>query len=235
VIVSIHQPNYLPWLGYFNKIARSDVFVIFDDVQFPVGKKGFFGNRNQIKTNSGQLWLTVPVLDRSKCKNFNEIEINYNGWNDKHVKNIENFYRKSEYFDVYYKDIESLLFQAEHYEDNFSKLSTELITYFMNVLDINTKIMYSSEICKDVDLTGMDKIFYILEQLKADTYISSDGAGSRRYIKEEDFSDKNIKLIWQNFEHPTYKQMYGDFISHLSIVDLLFNCGDKSMEIINGL
>ena len=71
--------------------------------------------------------------------------------------------------------------------------------------------------------------------MKADTYTSSDGAGSRRYIKEEDFSDKNIKLIWQNFEHPTYKQMYGDFISHLSIVDLLFNCGDKSMEIINGL
>ena len=232
MIVSIHQPNYLPWLGYFNKIARSDVFVVFDDVQFPVGKKGFFGNRNQIKTNSGQLWLTVPVLDRSKCKNFNEIKINYNGWNDKHIKNIENFYRKSEYFDVYYKDIENLLLQEY---DNFSELSTKLITYFMNVMNINTKLVYSSEICKDVDLTGMDKIFYILEQLNTDTYISSDGPGSRRYIKEEDFSDKNIKLIWQNFEHPTYKQMHGDFISHLSIIDLLFNCGDKSKEIINEL
>ena len=232
MIASIHQPNYLPWLGYFNKIVRSDVFVIFDDVQFPIGKKGFFGNRNQIKTNSGQLWLTVPVLDRSKCKNFNEIKINYNGWNEKHVKNIENFYRKSPYFDLYYEDIKNLLLQEY---DNFSELSTKLITYFMNVLDINTKIMHSSEICKDVDLTGMDKIFYILEQLKADTYISSDGPGSRRYIKEEDFNDKNIKLIWQNFEHPTYKQMHGDFISHLSIIDLLFNCGDKSKDIINGI
>ena len=91
MIVSIHQPNYLPWLGYFNKIVRSDVFVIFDDVQFPIGKKGFFGNRNQIKTNSSQLWLTVPVLDRSKCKNFNEIKVNQNGWNEKHIKNIDNF------------------------------------------------------------------------------------------------------------------------------------------------
>ena len=82
----------------------------------------------------------------------------------------------------------------------------------------------------------MDKIFYILEQLKADTYISSDGPGSRRYIKEEDFNDKNIKLIWQNFEHPTYKQMYGDFISHLSIIDLLFNNGSKiSREVISEL
>ena len=230
MIVSIHQPNYLPWLGYFNKIIRSDVFVIFDDVQFPIGKKGFFGNRNQIKTNSGQLWLTVPVLDRSKCKNFNDIKVNYNGWNEKHIKNIENFYRKSEYFDVYYKDIENILSQEY---DNFSELSTKLITYFMNVMDIDTKLVYSSEICKDVDLTGMDKIFYILEQLKADTYISSDGPGSRRYIKDEDFSDKNIKLIWQDFEHPIYKQMHGDFISHLSIIDLLFNCGDKSKEIIN--
>ena len=95
----------------------------------------------------------------------------------------------------------------------------------MNVLDINTKIMHSSEICKDVDLTGMDKIFYILEQLNTDTYISSDGPGSRRYIKEEDFDNKNIKLVWQNFEHPTYKQMYGEFISHLSVIDLLFICG----------
>tara|TARA_R100001443_G_scaffold94318_2_gene100902 strand:+ start:2498 stop:3196 length:699 start_codon:yes stop_codon:yes gene_type:complete len=232
MIVSIHQPNYLPWLGYFNKIIKSDVFVIFDDVQFPIGKKGFFGNRNQIKTNSGQLWLTVPVLDRSKCKNFNDIKVNYNGWNEKHIKNIENFYRKSEYFDVYYKDIENILSQEY---DNFSELSTKLITYFMSVMDIDTKLVYSSEICKDVDLTGMDKIFYILEQLKADTYISSDGPGSRRYIKDEDFSDKNIKLIWQNFEHPTYKQMYGDFISHLSIIDLLFNCGTQSRDIINGI
>ena len=60
MITSIHQPNYLPWIGFFNKIAKSDVFVIFDDVQFPVGKKGFFGNRNKIKTTSGELWLSIP-------------------------------------------------------------------------------------------------------------------------------------------------------------------------------
>ena len=227
MIVSIHQPNYLPWLGYFNKIIRSDVFVIFDDVQFPIGKKGFFGNRNQIKTNSGKLWLTVPVLDRSKCKNFNEIKINYNGWNEKHIKNIENFYKKSLYFNLYFKDIRNLLLQEY---TSFSELSAELIIYFMNVLDIDTKIMYSSKICEDINLTGIDKIFYILEQLKASTYISSDGPGSRRYIKEDNF--KKVKLIWQNYKHPIYEQMYGDFISHLSIIDLIFNNGNKSKEVI---
>jgi len=232
MITSIHQPNYLPWIGFFNKIAKSDVFVIFDDVQFPVGKKGFFGNRNKIKTTSGELWLTVPVLDRSKCKNFNEIKINYNGWNEKHVKNIENFYRKSPYFDLYYQDIKNLLLQEY---DSFSELSTELITYFVGVLDIDTHITHSSKICKGVDLNGIDKIFHILKhcgepwKLNVDTYISSDGPGSRRYIKEEDFKDKNIKLIWQDFEHPTYNQMYGEFISHLSVLDLIFN---NSKEII---
>ena len=85
MIVSIHQPNYLPWLGYFDKIAKSDIFVMFDDVQYPRGKKGFFGNRNQIKTNNGKMWLTVPVLGKSEFKNFNEIEINYNGWNEKEI------------------------------------------------------------------------------------------------------------------------------------------------------
>ena len=227
MIVSIHQPNYLPWLGYFNKIIRSDVFVIFDDVQFPIGKKGFFGNRNQIKTNSGKLWLTVPVLGRSECKNFNEIKINYNGWNEKHIKNIENFYKKSLYFNLYFKDIRNLLLQEY---TSFSELSAELIIYFMNVLDIDTKIMYSSKICEDINLTGIDKIFYILEQLKASTYISSDGPGSRRYIKEDNF--KKVKLIWQNYKHPIYEQMYGDFISHLSIIDLIFNNGNKSKEVI---
>ena len=105
MIVSIHQPNYLPWLGYFDKIIKSDIFVIFDDVQYPRGKKGFFGNRNQIKTNNGKMWLTVPVIGKGDFKNFNEIEINYNGWNKKHIQNIYNFYKKATYFDKYFEDM----------------------------------------------------------------------------------------------------------------------------------
>ena len=229
MIVSIHQPNYLPWIGYFNKIIRSDIFVVFDDVQFPIGKKGFFGNRNQIKTNNGKLWLTVPVLNRSECKNFNEIKINYNEWNHKHISNIENFYKKSPYFDLYFKEIKSILLQEY---DNISELSIALILKFMDILEINTKVLYSSEICKDIELQGIDKIFYMLKKLKTKEYISSDGPGSMRYIKDNDFVKNNIKLTWQKFEHPTYKQTYEEFISHLSIIDLLFNCGKNAKKYI---
>ena len=229
MIVSIHQPNYLPWIGYFNKISRSDIFVIFDDVQFPIGKRGFFGNRNKIKTNNGELWLTVPVLDRSQRKNFNEIKINYNGWNYKHILNIENFYKKTPFFDGYYDDLKNIILK-EH--NTFSDLSTSLIKCFLKKLNIDTEIALSSDICKNSNLHGIDKIFYILECLKANKYLSSDGPGSLRYINEQDFKQKNIELIWQKFNHPIYTQMFGEFKSHLSIIDLLFNYGDESKRYI---
>ena len=227
MIVSIHQPNYLPWLGYFDKIAKSDIFVIFDDVQYPRGKKGFFGNRNQIKTNNGKMWLTVPVLGKSEFKNFNEIEINYNGWNEKHIQNIYNFYKKTPYFNKYFDNIKSILIKEY---SNLSELSTTLILYFMEVLEIDTKVMYSSEF--KTDKNGGDKIIYILEELNATEYISGSGPGSLRYINERGFSDRNIKLIWQEYKHPEYTQLYGEFISHLSVIDLLFISGDKSKKVM---
>ena len=225
MIVSIHQPNYLPWLGYFNKISRSDIFVIFDDVQFPKGKTGFFGNRNKIKTNTGDMWLTVPVLDRSQYKKFNEIKINYDGWNHKHLVNIKNFYKKTPFFNLYYDDLENIILKEY---DTISDLSTSLIKYFLIQLDIDTEVVLSSTICKDSNLQGIDKIFYILESFPTDKYLTSDGPGSMRYINEEDFKEKNIELVWQKFHHPTYTQRFGEFKSHLSIIDLLFNYGDES-------
>ena len=90
--VCIHQPNYLPWLGFFNKVAQSDTYVVFDDVQYPRGKD--WANRNQIKTNNGKLWLTIPVIGKSELRQWKDIEIANSGWNRKHIANINNFYRK---------------------------------------------------------------------------------------------------------------------------------------------
>jgi hypothetical protein len=226
--VCIHQPNYLPWLGFFNKVNKSDTYVVFDDVQYPRGKD--WANRNQIKTNGGKLWLTVPVIGKSEFRKWKDIEISNSGWNRKHLANINNFYRKSQYFDVYYNDLEK--FYTKDYV-KLIDLNVDLIKYFCSKLGIDTNIVYSSDICGDKEFeNGLDKILYILENLKTTEYITGSGAGSERYILDEEFEKRKIKLVWNEYEHPTYKQMYGDFESHLAIIDLLFNYGDKSREFI---
>ena len=227
MIISIHQPNYLPWMGFFDKIARSDIFVIFDNIQFPRGKQ-HFGHRNLIKTDGEPKWLTVPLNGKSELKNFNEIEINHNGWNDNHLNLIKNFYRKSKYFNVYYGDLESIL-KVNH--KTLSDLNSALIKYFLNVMDIKTQLVFCSEICPN-EVSGGDRIMYLLKKLNATKYISGTGPGSMRYINEQEFKDNNIELIWQHYNHPKYTQLYGDFKQYMCIIDLLFNEGTNSKNII---
>ena len=188
--VSIHQPNYLPWLGFFNKVKLSDIFVIFDDVQFPRGKK-HFGHRNKIKTNNGDIWLTVPLIGKSELKSFNTISINYeNDWRKKHLSLIENFYKKSPYYSDYYSSIRDII-KANY--NSLHELNTKLILYFLQELEIDTKILLSSDICPP-ELNGGSKIDFILDELKATNYISGSGPGSKRYIDEENFKQRNINF-----------------------------------------
>ena len=227
MIISIHQPNYLPWLGFFDKILKSDVFVIFDNVQFPRGKS-HFGHRNLIKTNNGTKWLTLPLIGKSEFKNFNEIKINYNGWNDDHLNLMKCFYKKALYFNDYYPTIETIL-KINH--ESLSDLNLMLIRYFLTCLDIKTTLVNCSDICSS-NTSGSDRIMNILTHLKATKYISGTGPGSLKYINEEEFKKNNIELIWQHYNHPTYKQQYSEFVPNLSIIDLLFNEGPESKNII---
>ena len=225
MIVSIHQPNYIPWIGFFNKILSSDIYVVFDDVQFPRGKD--YANRNQIKTNNGKMWLTASVLGKKDLKPWNQIEINNNGWKEKHLNNIESFYKKTPYFKSYF------LFLKRIYETNHKlllDLNLDLIVFFLGCLDKIPNIVLSSDI--KTELTGLDKILYILKNQNATKYISGDGEGSKRYINEQLFKDNNIELIWQNYKHPVYNQLHVEFIPYLSILDLLFNEGPNSKNII---
>jgi len=228
MIVSIHQPNYLPWLGFFDKIKRSDLFVIFDDVQFPRGKK-HFGHRNQIKTSNGAKWLSVPIKNKSDMVMFNGTLINYETtWQNDHCNLIKSNYQKSPYFNDYYQDIENII-MTEY--KSLTELSTDLIRYFMTQLDIRTTIAYSSELSESWE-KGDDKIFSILDNTNATGYLTGSGPGSKKYIKEEDFNRLGINLQWQNYECKKYNKLFGDFIPYLSVVDLLFNHGEKSGEVI---
>lgn len=225
---AIHQPNFLPWLGYFHKISMIDSFVFFDNVQFPRGKT--FGNRVKIKTGNGELWLTVPVLSKGDLSDFHDILINNTfPWQRKMIKTIELSYKKAKFFDKYHEEFYSVF--MNHYE-KLADLNIGMIKYLSGVLGLNVSFHLSSEILSDPKLNAEEKILGILKHLGISVYVSGSGAGSRRYIDEEKFKAEKIEIVWQQFNSPSYPQLWGEFIPDLSIIDLIFNCGDKSLEIL---
>jgi len=227
--VAIHQPNFIPWIGYFHKMANCDIFVLLDDVQLPRGKS--IANRNLIKTSQGPKWLTIPVVKRSQLILLKDAEIMVdNKWQKKHLKTIKFSYQKALFFNDYIKEIESVY--SKNWT-NLCNLNKALIKLIKELLGINTELVLSSEITPS-DLKGKEKIFAILEKLKADIYLSGLGAGSKRYILPDEFKAKKINLVFQDFTHPIYPQLWGEFIPNLSIVDLLFNCGPDSLKILLG-
>lgn len=228
--VAIHQPNFIPWVGYFNKINKSDAFVLFDDVQFPRAKT--FGNRVEIKTNNGAVWLTVPVTNRGELNNFNEVEIDNNqNWVGKSLKTLKLAYQKAAHFNDYWDEF-SAIYTTKY--QLLTDLNIALIDFAVAKTGITTKLIRSSELPECRGLNGEEKILAILKKLNATTYLSGKGAGSRRYINEDNFKEAGIDLVWQSYEPRPYRQLWGgDFIPNLSIIDLLFNEGPDSMKYIH--
>ena len=219
MILSVHQPQYLPWLGYFYKIAQSDIFVFLDNVQY---KKREFQNRNKIRTREGSMWLTVPVITKGKYyQKISDVEIdNTNSWQNDHWKSIKVNYSKAEYF-AKYKD-----FFEYVYSTNWKKLidlNIKIIEYLLEVFQIKTPIYYESKL--NITLTATDRIIQICQNLGATSYLS--GQGAREYLEESKFQKVGTKLVWQNFVHPEYKQVYDGFQPYMSAIDFLFNCGPK--------
>lgn len=217
--VAIHQPNFLPWLGYFNKIKKVDVFVLLDDVQYV---KGTIANRNLIKNKKGESqYVTVPVkISKGWDKKYNEIEIDYSQkWINKHLNLFYDAYHKAPYFDIMYEFIET------RYNKKYpvlSELNNDFILSILSELNIETKIYINSQIeynfgCKNDQNVGISKYF------NADIYLS--GMGAKKYNDESLYTENGIKLEYQNFQYPIYPQLYGEFVPNLSIVDALFNCG----------
>lgn len=221
--ISIHQPVYLPWLGFFKKIISSDIFVFLDDVQF---EKNGWHNRNKIKTKDGDIWLTVPVHAKNNIL-LNSIQIdNSSNWSQKHAKSILLNYSKSPFFDEYWSDYELI------YKKKFTtllELNVILIKTILKQLDVKTKIVFSSEL--KTTSTGSDRILEICKKLKATSYLS--GIQGPNYLKTDDFKKNNIKLIIQNFHHPTYKQLYNSFLPNLSTIDLIFNEGFNARDLLD--
>lgn len=221
MIVAIHQPQYLPWIGYFDKMRRADVFCYLDNVQY---KKNEWQNRNRIKTAGGMQWLTVPVGYRFPQK-ISEVRINPAvNWRHKHLQALITNYRRAPFFEEYIDFFDEMYSNCWTLLAELNMTFTERLRRLLGLADKPT-VMAS-----DLDLSDEPtrRLIDICRSVGADTYLS--GPDGANYMDLEKFRQSGIEVVFQEFCHPFYPQRFGRFQSHLSIVDLLFNCGPGSMQ-----
>ena len=225
MVVAAHQPQYLPWLGYFHKIDRADIFVLLDNVQF---KKNEWQNRNRIKTAQGWQWLTVPVLYEYP-QLINEVMINNKvNWQHKQRQAILSNYRRAPYYDRLEGFLEDILCSSWQL---ISQLNVAVVKRLTAILGIDTPLYVASELGgfpQDPD----ERLIAITKHFRADTYLA--GAGGRGYMDLDKYSQSGTEVIFQDFKHPVYSQLFGEFEPFMSVIDLIFNHGDKSLTIIRG-
>jgi len=224
--VAISQPTYLPWIGYFDLIDQVDTFVFLDDVQF---EKQSWQQRNRIKTPTGLQWLTVPVIFRGRFGQLiNEVEIRDREFWRHHLRAIELNYRRAPFFDQYFDDLCLRLNCTEG--TRLVDLNIRLIEWLLDTLGIRTRRLTSSHLKqagKRVELLGN-----LCAALDATQYVSPLGATSYLLEGTDAPLGTAVELLFQHYEHPHYRQLFPPFRPQACILDLLFNEGDRSLEIL---
>lgn len=220
--VAVSQSNYVPWRGYFDLIASVDEFVFYDDVQYT---KGDWRNRNRIKTPQGVQWLTIPVgtdLRRRIC----DVSIPDSSCGDKHWAVLTANYARARGFE------ETAAWLRPFYAEPWTSLSVlnrRLIAEMCTFLGIGTKLSQSWDYRAEGDRNG--RLLALCRELEADTYVS--GPSAAAYLDVEAFRRAGIEVIWMNYDgYPDYPQLWGGFDPHVSILDLLFNCGPDSRRFL---
>jgi hypothetical protein len=230
------QPGYLPWLGFFDQMARCDVFILYDDLWYA---RDSWRNRNRIKTPFGWCWLTVPVVNKGiGQKTIKDVEISDSTpWRRRHWKTLRTYYGRARYFQCY-ED-----FFAHLYEKPWRylvDLDLEIILYLARVLGLRTPILLSSQEGFEAeylqtqpaqkDPTG--RVAFLCQRLQAERFL--EGALGRRFMDVSRLAALGITLEFHDYRHPCYRQLFGAFIPYLSVVDLLFNHGPESLDILTG-
>jgi hypothetical protein len=223
-IVCIHQPDFIPWIGFFDRLLKSDIFVVLDNVQLL--RRGWH-NRDKIKTAKGPMWLTVPINWKGRSNQLiNEAEIdNIQNWRRKQLKALDFWYKKAPYFDRYFPQIEKI-YSRRH--QKLVDLNVDLLNFLSQAFEIEVEVIFASSL--NVTAKSTDLMVRIVKAVGGDTYLS--GIGAKDYLDEQKFEQARLKVIWQKFEHPVYPQLHGEFIPDLSSIDFLFNCGDKCVNIL---
>ena len=226
MIVSIHQPAYLPWLGYFHSIAASDLHIVLDHVQF---EKNSFINRNKVCTPNGWTWLTIPVKTKGRFEQLSlaTVEVaNDRKWHQHHWKTLSQSYAKAPDFAKHQSFFQAVYDREWQY---LTDICRETTRYILDALGITTPIMFSSEM--DPHQQKDELVLELCQKAGATTYLS--GALGKQYLRECLFQESGIQVVYQEYHHPEYPQVHqADFQAHMSVLDLLFNCGPRSLDII---
>ena len=218
------QPSYLPWLGYFDQMYKSDCFVLYDDVQYD---KHGWRNRNRIKTAQGPLWLTVPVLTHGQGLPTNrDARIDARQpWARKHLQALRVNYTRAAAFPEVFDALAPVL---EGPWTHLCELNRAVLDARGGLLGLSRRIRWSSEL--DIRGQKTERLINICRALGADRYLTGDAASD--YLDETQFAAHGIGVEYHHYRHPVYAQLHGEFVPYLSVVDLLMNHGRESLRVL---
>ncbi len=220
--IAIHQPHFLPWLGYLDKIDRADLFVVLDSVQF---KKNEWQNRNKVRTSQGWQWLTVPVR-HNFGQALNQVDINQDAeWRAKHLRAVALHYGRAPFLDQYLDGLREI-YQCSW--ERLADLNLAVSRWLLKAFGICTPIQLASEMCLREEPT--DRLIDICQAFGATHYLA--GAGAHAYMDVARFQASGVMLEVQEFKHPVYRQCYEPFFSGMAALDVLLTCGSEALRIL---
>ncbi len=224
----MHQPDYLPWLGYFNKIVVSDIFIFYDTAFY---SRDGFHNRNKIKIpNGGQTYLTVPIGHTELFKRLKDVSLpNDTRWAKKHWRSLEVYYQRAPYWKDYspffnnlYANISIIVTLAD--------LNIRIIEYISKILNLKAKFYRASDFEVNSELRSTDAILDIIKNVGTTKFLS--GPSGKKYIERDKFEKASVELSFQNFHPREYRQLFPPFIPGLTVLDLLFNEGPDAIKFL---
>ncbi len=225
-VVVIHQPDFVPYLGFFHRFLHADYYIALDHVQFVYGNRAWT-HRDKIKTAQGEKWLTVSVKKAPRDTSINQIELSTDiDWRQDNLRLLEQNYKKASFYGELMPEIESFYAQPFHMLCDFNMALIEML---MDIFDVRVPWVRSSSL--DPIGEKNELMANLAQRVSATHYLS--GVGARDYFQPEPFANVGIEVIWQEFTHPKYVQQFGNFVPYLSVLDVLFNHGvTASREIL---
>jgi hypothetical protein len=225
MIATIHQPEHMPWLGFFGKADLADTLILLDTVQY---RSRYFQNRNRILTEDGVKWITVPVFSKGhRERTIRDIEIDSGQrWQRRYRETVRRNYKDHPYYETYADLIDDVGCRSWA---KLADLNEHVIRYLADALGIQTRIVRSSNVGGDG--SSSELLVDTCRRIGATTYLA--GQLAPRYLDTSIFDAAGIRVVHHRFSHPTYPQLRTqEFVSHLSVLDLLCNCGPDSLDII---